>query len=61
MVGLVTVLGTTACNPRYSYLNHSPDPNQATPAGTYAVTVSAVSSNGVSATTNTTNFALTVQ
>ncbi len=61
LVGLVTVLGTTACNPRYSYLNHGPDPNQATPSGTYAVTVSAVYSNGVSATTKTTTFALTVQ
>jgi hypothetical protein len=61
LVGLVTVLGTTACNPRYNYQNHAPVPNPATPAGTYAVTVYAVSSNGVSATTNTTTFALTVQ
>ena len=61
LVGMITMLGTTGCNPRYSYLNHSPDPNPATPAGNYTVTISAQSSNGVTATTHTTTMALTVQ
>jgi len=60
LVGLVTLLGTTACNPRYDYLNHSPSPNAATPAGTYNVTVTGVYNNGVSATTHSANFVLTV-
>jgi len=61
LVGFVTLLGTTACNPRYSYLNHGPIPNPATPAGTYQVIVAAQSSTGLTATTVTTNVALTVQ
>jgi len=60
LVGLVTLLGTTACNPRYDYLNHGPSTNSATPAGTYNVTVTGVYNNGVSATTRSTTFALTV-
>ena len=61
LLGLVTMLGTTACNPRYDYLNHGPPPNPATPAGTYTITVTAQTSNGVTAITNNTTFALTVQ
>lgn len=61
LVGLVTVLGTTACNPRYYYLNHGPPTNPATPAGTYTVIVDAQTSNGVTATTQFTTFALTVK
>ncbi len=60
LVALVTLLGTTACNPRYYYYNHGPPANRQTPAGTYTVTVSAQSSNGVSATTNSASLALTV-
>jgi hypothetical protein len=60
LVGLVTLLGTTACNPRYYYENHGPLPNPPTPAGTYTVTVTAQSSNGVTATTHSTTFVLTV-
>jgi hypothetical protein len=60
LVGLVTLLGTTACNPRYSYLNHGPEPNPATPAGTYTVTVNAQSNNGVTAVTHSTTFVLVV-
>ena len=60
LVGLVTVLGTTACNPRYNYLNHGPPANPATPAGTYTVTVTAQANNGVIATTHTTTFVLVV-
>ena len=60
LVGLVTLLGTTACNPRYYYLNHGPPINPATPPGTYTVTVTAQSSNGVTALTHSTTFVLTV-
>jgi hypothetical protein len=61
LLGLVTMLGTTACNPRYSYLNHGPIPNPATPAGTYKVTVTAQSNNGITAITTNTTMSLTVQ
>ena len=60
LVGLVTLLGTTACNPRYYYLNHGPPKNPATPSGTYTVTVTAQSSNGVTALEHTTTFTLIV-
>ena len=61
LVGFVTVLGATACAPRYNYYNHGPPYNLPTPAGSYTVTISAQSSNGVTATTHTTPFALTVK
>jgi len=61
LVGLVTVLGTTACNPRYYYLNHGPPTNPATPKGTYTLLVTAQSSNGITAITHTVPFALTVK
>lgn len=60
LVALVTILGATACNPRYDYYNHGPPPNRETPAGNYTVIVAAQSSNGVTAITNTTDLALTV-
>jgi hypothetical protein len=61
MVGLITLLGTTGCNPRYNYEHHGPLPPPATPAGTYPVTVTAQSSNGVTATLYSTSFVLTVK
>jgi hypothetical protein len=61
LVGLVSVLGATACNPRYDYLNHGPPQNPATPAGTYTITVIAQSSNGITAITQPTTLALTVK
>ena len=61
LVALITSLGTTACAPRYDYYNHGPPYNLPTPSGTYSLVVSAQSSNGITATTNTTSFALTVQ
>jgi hypothetical protein len=61
LMALVTMLGTTACNPRYYYLNHGPPINPATPAGTYTINVTAQSTDGVSAITNTTTMSLTVQ
>jgi hypothetical protein len=62
LVGLVTLLGTTACNPRYYYLNHGPDNPPPTPAGTYTVSIIGQSSNGVTAVTSPpATIALTVQ
>lgn len=60
LVGFVTVLGAAACSPLYNYRNHGPPHNLPTPAGTYTVTISAQSSNGVTATTHTTSLALQV-
>jgi hypothetical protein len=61
LVGLVSILGATACNSRYDYFNHGPPPNPPTPAGTYTIDVTAQSSNGITAITHTTTLALTVQ
>jgi len=61
LVAVVATLGTTACNPRYDYLNHGPPINPATPSGTYTIDVTAQSSNGVTATTRFTTLALTVK
>ncbi len=61
LVGFVTLLGTTACNPRYYYEHHGPEPTPPTPSGTFNVIVTAQSSNGVTAISNTTTLVLTVQ
>ncbi|HTJ29639.1 MAG TPA: Ig-like domain-containing protein [Acidobacteriaceae bacterium] len=58
MAGAV-LAGTTACNPRYYYLNHGPTYPGATP-GNYTLQVIAQTSNGVTASTHATNLALTV-
>ena len=58
LVGLVTTLGTTGCNPRYYYSTTVPPQPPATPSGTYPITVAGQSSNGVTAITNTTTFQL---
>ena len=61
LVGLFAMLGTTACNPLYYYKNHGPSANLPTPAGTYTMSVTAQSSNGITAITHTTTMVLTVQ
>ena len=61
MLCLVTMLSTTACNPRYSYLNHSPLPGAGTPAGTYTVTVVGQYGDTVTSIKSTATFALTVK
>ena len=63
LVGLVTMMGATACAPRYNYYNHGPIPNPATPSGTYSVSVNAQSTNGITAVTLTTPtpLALTIK
>jgi hypothetical protein len=60
LAGLVATMGTTACNPQYYYYNHGPGDPPATPTGSYTVTVTAQSANGVTAITNSTTVALTV-
>lgn len=61
LVGLFATMGMTACNPLYYYKNHGPELPVATPAGTYTITVTGQSSNGVTAITNSTTFVLTVK
>ena len=61
LVGFVSALGTTACNPLYNYQNHGPPHNLPTPSGTYTVSINAQSSNGISATTHSTTIVLTVK
>jgi hypothetical protein len=61
LLGFVAMLGTTACSPRYDYFHHGPPAPPATPAGNYTVGVTAQSSNGVTAITNSTTLALTVK
>jgi len=61
LMGLVTALGTTACKPLYNYYQHGPSHPPATPSGTYTVTVTGQSTNGVTAITNNTTMVLTVQ
>jgi len=61
LVALVSVLGTTACAPRYNYFHHGPQPNLPTPAGTYTITVIGQSSNGITAITQSTTMTLTVK
>jgi hypothetical protein len=60
LVALITLLGATACNPRYDYFNHGPTPGRPVTPGNYTVIVAAQSSDGVTAITNTTDLALTV-
>jgi hypothetical protein len=60
MVGALSVLATTACAPRYNYYHHPPTANGGTPTGSYTITVSAQTSNGVTATEHSTPLALTV-
>ncbi len=61
LLGLVTTLGSTACNPLYYYYNHGPPTTPSTPTGSFTVTVTGQSSNGVTAITNSTTMVLTVQ
>ena len=61
LVALVAMLGTTACNPRYYYYHHGPPTNLPTPPGTYTITVTGQSSNGITAITQNTTLTLTVK
>jgi hypothetical protein len=61
MLGIVATLGASGCSPLYRYYQHGPGNNPATPTGTFNVTITAQSSNGVTAITNNTTMVLTVQ
>jgi hypothetical protein len=61
LVGLVMTLGMTGCSPLYRYYNHGPPVPPATPAGTYTVTITAQSNNGVTSISSTTTMVLKVQ
>ena len=60
LMGPVSLLGATACNARYKYLNHPPTANEGTPTGDYTLTVWAQTSDGVSASEQFTTLGLTV-
>jgi hypothetical protein len=60
LIGLITTLGATACKPLYNYYQLGPPHPPATPNGTYNVTVTAQSTNGVTAITYNTTMVLTV-
>jgi hypothetical protein len=51
MAAFAGVMGMSACNARYNYLNHGPPPNEGTPIGNYTVTVQSSSSTGSETTT----------
>ncbi len=61
MLGMITTLGLSGCSPLYRYYQHGPGNNPPTPPGTYNISVTAQSSNGVTAITNSTTMVLTVQ
>jgi Bacterial Ig-like domain (group 3) len=61
LLGIVATLGVSGCSPLYRYYQHGPGNNPATPTGTFNVTITAQSSNGVTAITNNTTMVLTVQ
>jgi len=61
LMGVVMSLGMTGCNPLYGYRNHGPGATPATPAGTYNITITAQSNNGVTAISSSTTVVLTVQ
>ena len=61
LVALVASLGMTACSPLYHYYNHGPPVTPATPSGTYTVTLTGQSSDGVSALAASTTLVLTVK
>lgn len=61
LMGVVTTMGATSCKALYHYYQNGPSHPPATPSGTYTVTVTGQSSNGVTAITNSTTMVLTVQ
>jgi len=61
LLAVVASLGLSGCNPQYYYYNHSPDTNPATPAGSYTVTLTGQSSDGITNTTASTTLALVVK
>ncbi len=60
LLAAMTLLGASACSARYRYLNHGPHFG-GTPVGSYTLTVTAQTSNGVTATEHATSLALNVK
>jgi hypothetical protein len=61
LVVLAASFGFSGCAARYTYYNHGPPPNVATPSGNYTITITAQTNNGVTASNVTTTLALTVK
>jgi Bacterial Ig-like domain (group 3) len=51
IVAFAGVMGMTACNARYYYLNHGPPANPGTPIGSFTITVQSSSTTGSETTT----------
>jgi hypothetical protein len=60
MLAFAGLMGMTACNQRYNYLNHGPPPNPGTPIGSYTVTIQSSSSTGSETTTTPTQPQITL-
>jgi hypothetical protein len=60
IVAFTGVMGMTACNARYRYLNHGPPANPGTPIGSYTITIQASSSTGSETTTPPTQPQITL-
>ncbi|WP_420238049.1 hypothetical protein ACOBR2_00125 [Telmatobacter bradus] len=60
LLAVVASLGLSGCNPRYDYYNHAPTTNEATPAGSYTVTITGQSTYNLNTKTAFTTIALTV-
>jgi len=60
ILGGICLVGTTSCAARYNYLHHGPTFTGTQP-GTYTITVTAQTSNGVTAASHSQTFALTVK
>jgi hypothetical protein len=60
MMAFAGVMGMTACNARYYYLNHGPPANPGTPIGSYTITIQASSSTGSETTTPPTQPQITL-
>lgn len=66
LLGIVALLlasasGLTACNVRYSYLNHPPADNPGTPSGSFPLTITAYSNNGGEVTSHSMTLTLIVK
>lgn len=60
LLASITLLGATGCAARYRYLHHGPTFG-GTPAGTYTLTVTAQTSNGVTASSQSQTLTLIVK
>jgi Bacterial Ig-like domain (group 3) len=60
LVGIVGVIGTSGCSARYKYLHHGPT-TEGTSPGTYTMTITAQTSNGVTAFSQSQTLTLIVQ